>query len=71
MTFLQENLEVRQKQKMESDKHGWKWELSYQLGLEQTELAIQIEEAEIAKLINEIKFLRLMIQEKKEKLSSS
>ena len=67
--FLSENNDIRLKQKESSVKHGWKWENVYQLGLEQTELQIKIHEAEIAKLVNEVKFLRMDIQEKKEKLN--
>jgi hypothetical protein len=56
---LKEQVESRLKQKEEIEKYKFKWENTYQLGLEQTELEIAIREATIAKLVNEIKFLRL------------
>jgi len=59
--FLQEQVQSRLKQKEEMEKHKFKWENTYQLGLEQTELEIAIREAVRNKLINEIKFLRLDI----------
>jgi hypothetical protein len=59
--FLQEQVQSRLQQKEEMAKHKFKWENTYQLGLEQTELEIVIREAVKNKLINEIKFLRLDI----------
>ena len=67
--FLQENLEARLKQKDEMTKHNVKWESAYQLGLEQTELQIKIIEATVDKYTNETMFLRIQIEEEKEKLN--
>ena len=67
--FLQESLESRLASKELSLKNNWKWENVYQMGLEQNELEIKIRQAAKDKLINEAKFLRLMIQEAKEKLT--
>jgi len=66
---FQEGVKSRLKQKEETEKHKFKWELTYQLGLEQTELEIAIREAVRAKLINEVKFLRLEIDELASKVS--
>ena len=60
---LQEGVKNRLKMKEENEKHKFPWRHEYQLGLEQTELQIAIHEAEKAKFINELKFLRLMLQE--------
>ena len=67
--FLQESLESRLASKETTLKNNWKWENVYELGLEQNALEIKIREAVKDKLINEAKFLRLMIQEAKEKLT--
>lgn len=67
--FLQEQVQSRLKQKEESEKYKFKWENTYQLGLEQTELEVAIREAVKAKLINEVKFLRLEIDELASKVS--
>lgn len=67
--FLVENLEQRVKNKEFCEQHKLKWEHVYQMGMEQTEQELKIREATRDKLINEIKFLRLIIQEMKEKLT--
>ena len=69
ITFLQEMLESRLKTKEQSLTNNWKWENIYQMGLEQTELEIKICEAKREKLINEIKFLRIEVEDKKQKLA--
>ena len=66
---LQLSLEDRIKQKESTLQNKFKWEFVYQLGLEQTELEIKIREATINKLVNEIKFLRLELQEEEENLT--
>jgi len=60
--FLKDQLLSREKQKEDMAKYNLKWENTYQLGLEQTELEIKIREAVINKFSNEIKFLRLDIE---------
>ena len=67
ITSLQENIKQRQKDKIFCTDNKLPWALVAQLGLEQAELQIHIYEAEIAKFINEIKFLRLELQEIQEK----
>ena len=68
--FLKENLESRLKSKENCLKNKLKWEHVYQLGLEQTECEIKVCEAVRDKLINEVKFLRLILVELKEKLNN-
>lgn len=58
---LQENIKGRLKMKEENEKYKIEWKKEYQLGLEQAELQIAVYEAEKAKLINEVKFLRLIL----------
>ena len=67
---LEEGLKSRFEMKETCAKHNVKWELTYQLGIEQTELEIKIREAVIDKLINEVKFLRLELAEAYEKSSA-
>ena len=51
------------KKKEETLKHKFKWSHLNQLGVEQAELQIKIHEAEMNKFINEVKFLRLELEE--------
>lgn len=60
---MKENINSRLRMKAENEKYKVPWRPEYQLGLEQAELAINIFEAEKAKLINELKFLRLILEE--------
>lgn len=60
---MEDAVKNRLKMKEENEKHKFPWRHEYQLGLEQSELQIAIYEAEKAKFINELKFLRLILQE--------
>ena len=60
---MKDIIQNRLKLKEEVLKYKQEWRNEYQLGLEQSELQIDIYEAEKAKLINEAKFLRLILQE--------
>ena len=60
---MKDNIKTRLKMKEDNEKYKVPWRPEYQLGLEQAELAINIFEAEKAKLINEVKFLRLILEE--------
>ena len=60
---MKDNIAGRLKMKEENEKHKFPWRPEYQLGVEQAELQIAIYEAEKAKFINEIKFLRLMLED--------
>ena len=68
---LEDILQDRIKQKEENTKQKFPWTYTNQLGLEQTELQIKIHEATMNKLVNEIKYLRLELQELLDKKSSS
>lgn len=60
---MEEFLEQRIVDKKRTLENKFKWETVYQLGLEQTELQIHIHEAHLNKLINELSFLRLELEE--------
>lgn len=60
---LHDNIKGRLKMKEENEKYKIEWKKEYQMGLEQAELQIAIYDAEKAKLINEVKFLRLILQD--------
>lgn len=60
---LEEMVEDKLKSKEEMKKHNFPWTLVNQLGLEQAELQIKIHQAEMDKHINEVKFLRLELQD--------
>lgn len=63
LLFLAEGATHRTKDKEYNLSHNIPWLPLYQMGLEQTELEIVVVEAMKVKLVNEIKFLRLMIEE--------
>ena len=60
---LEDNLKQRHKDKEFTLQNKIKWLPTFQLGIEQAELQIKIHEAIKDKLINELKFLRLELQE--------